>query len=115
VRINLYVRIARLTTGVELAAIAEELEDRFGTLPPEAATLLEAARIRHLARLARVARVDAGPAAIALTPRPDFAADAKAAGLDEKNGRLLLKEPTEADDTRLAKVAALLDALAGGD
>ncbi len=112
VRINLYARIARVASATELEALGEELEDRFGTLPPEAAILIGIARIRHLARLAKVARVDAGPAAIALTPRPDFAGDAKAASLLEKGGRLLLKEPTEADEGRLARLAELLDRLA---
>jgi transcription-repair coupling factor (superfamily II helicase) len=112
VRINLYARIARLASDGDLAAVADELEDRFGALPPEAATLIEAARIRHLARLAKVARIDAGPAAIALTPRPDFSGDAKAAGLEAKGERLLLKEQTDADERRLKRIAELLDRLA---
>jgi transcription-repair coupling factor (superfamily II helicase) len=60
VRINLYARIARLSSGAELDALAEELEDRFGSLPEEAHMLLELSRLRQLARLARIARVDAG-------------------------------------------------------
>ncbi|HEX8533923.1 MAG TPA: DEAD/DEAH box helicase [Allosphingosinicella sp.] len=112
VRINLYARIARLASDNDLAALADELEDRFGALPPEAATLIETARIRHLARLAKVARIDAGPAAIALTPRPDFAGDAGAASLERKGERLLLKEQTEADERRLKRIADLLEQLA---
>jgi transcription-repair coupling factor (superfamily II helicase) len=109
VRINLYARIARIASGPEIDALGEELEDRFGLVPQEAQALLAAARIRHLARLARVARVDAGPAAIALTPRPDFAA--KAPDLEAKGERLLLREATEPGEQRLERVRALLDGL----
>ena len=108
-RINLYARIARIGSGADIDALGEELEDRFGAVPQEAQALLAAARIRHLARLARVARVDAGPAAIALTPRPDFAA--KAPDLEAKGERLLLREPTELGEQRLDRVRALLDRL----
>ena len=109
VRINLYARIARLASELDLTAIAGELEDRFGALPPEASILIEAARIRHLARLARIARIDAGPAAIALTPRSDFAGEAEAASLERKGERLLLKEQTEADERRLKRISELLE------
>jgi transcription-repair coupling factor (superfamily II helicase) len=112
VRINLYARIARLSSGAELDALAEELEDRFGSLPEEAHMLLELSRLRQLARLARIARVDAGPAAIALTPRPDFAGDEEAARLEPKGERLLLKEPSEADEGRLRRVRDVLEMLA---
>ena len=60
-------------------ALAAELEDRFGALPAEAETLLAIARVRSAARACGVARIDAGPAAIAFTPRKDFAGDADAA------------------------------------
>jgi transcription-repair coupling factor (superfamily II helicase) len=110
VRINLYARIARLSSAGALDTLADELEDRFGTLPPEAATMIDIARTRQLARLARVQRVDAGPAAIALTPRPDFAADASA--LEAKGDRLLLKERTEDGEQRLVRLRQLLEELA---
>jgi transcription-repair coupling factor (superfamily II helicase) len=109
VRINLYVRLARLDSAAALDAMADELEDRFGTLPPEAAALLALARIRQLAREARIERVDAGPAAIALTPRRGF--KGKAPGLQKKDGRLLLKERIEDEGERLAKVRELLESL----
>jgi transcription-repair coupling factor (superfamily II helicase) len=109
VRINLYARLARLASAAELDAWAEELEDRFGTLPPEAATLLAVARIRQLAREAGIARIDAGPAAIALTPRGDFTGDAP--GLELKGTRLLLKERIEDEAERLERVRTLLEAL----
>jgi transcription-repair coupling factor (superfamily II helicase) len=112
VRINLYARVARLASASEIDALRLELEDRFGTLPPEADRLLEIARIRRLAREAHVARVQAGPAAIALTPRRGFRHHAaRAAGLEEKEGRMLLREPSEADEDRLDRVRGLLERL----
>jgi len=112
-RVSAYCRLARLEDAEALEGYAAELEDRYGALPPEAETLLRVARIRARAREARIARVDAGPAAIALTPRRDFAGDAAAAGLAEKNGRLLLAERIEDAAERLARTEALLDGLAG--
>jgi transcription-repair coupling factor (superfamily II helicase) len=110
VRINLYVRLARLASAADLDALADELEDRFGTLPAEAATLIAVARIRQLARETRIERIDAGPAAIALTPRRDFTGDAP--GLELKGTRLLLKERIEDEAERLERVRTLLESLA---
>ncbi len=115
VRLGIYARMARIEDDAGLDGFEDELADRFGPLPAEAVTLLEKARLRTSARAARIARIDAGPAAIALTPRQDF--DAKAAlkvrglGLAEKNGRLLLAERLS-EDARLERVRQLLEALA---
>jgi transcription-repair coupling factor (superfamily II helicase) len=79
-------------------------------LPDDAVALLARARVRLLARDARVERIDAGAAAIALTPRRGFTADTADAGLVEKNGRFLLTEPTE-DAARTGRVQALLEEL----
>jgi transcription-repair coupling factor (superfamily II helicase) len=112
VRINLHARLARASDAEEIDALAAEMEDRFGQLPDEVQTLFALARIRHLACPARIARIDAGPAAIAITPRRDFAADAEAAGLKEKNGRLLLAEKVASGEARVRLVSTLLDQLA---
>ena len=110
-RLAFYVRIARITEEIELHAIEDELVDRFGPLPPEADALLAHAAIRLSARDLDISRIDAGPAAIALTPRKGFAADPHAAGLVEKDGRYLLLAPTD-EHERIDRVRALLDALA---
>ena len=97
----------------ELSAIDDfeaELEDRFGALPPEAERLLQVSRVRMLARLLGIARIDAGAAAIALTPRADFAG-ARGVELEPSNGRLLLRESIETGDQRLERVQALLEDL----
>ena len=109
-RLSLYVRLARIEEEGALEAFEEELVDRFGALPPDAEMLLAQARIRLSARALRLQRIDAGAAAIALTPRPDFAGDTRQAGLVEKNGRFLLAEATD-DADRAERVQALLERL----
>jgi transcription-repair coupling factor (superfamily II helicase) len=111
-RVTLYARLSRLVDGYDIDAFADELEDRFGALPASAAALIALARIRADARAARIAQIDAGPAAIALTPRRDFDGDAAASGLVEKNGRLLLNERIEDPAARLDRVAEVLASLA---
>jgi transcription-repair coupling factor (superfamily II helicase) len=110
-RVTLYCRLARIEDADALAAFAEEIEDRFGALPADAATLLRVAGLRIAAKEARIARIDAGPAAIALTPRKDFAGDAEAAGLQAKGERLILAERIEGSEERLERLEAVLGAL----
>jgi transcription-repair coupling factor (superfamily II helicase) len=111
-RISLYCRLARVGDPDQLEEFVEELEDRFGALPPDVATLLRIAGVRLAARSARVARIDAGPAAIALTLREDFTGNAAMAGLIEKNGRFLLTDALADPMNRLKRVETLLSALA---
>ncbi|WP_186000028.1 DEAD/DEAH box helicase [Novosphingobium aerophilum] len=110
IRLGLYVRLARLTDEGELNAFEAELADRFGRLPAHAERLLAAARIGILARTAGIERVDAGPAAIALTPRGGELHLPDGTDLTEKDGRWLLREQTD-EATRLARVADLLETL----
>ncbi len=111
-RVTFYIRLARAETAEEVDALEDELEDRFGTIPDEAARLLALARIRAAARALGIARIDSGPAAIALTPRHDFTGDVDAAGLVKKGDRLLLAERIEDAAPRLARLEGLLDELA---
>ncbi len=111
VRLMLYGRLARIEAEGALEAFEEELEDRFGALPDDARLLVDIARIRLLAHAAAVAKVDAGPAAIALTPRgggdmPD------APGLVEKNGRWLVAERIDDPGDRLTRVREVLETVA---
>lgn len=110
-RVTLYARLSRLSDAQGIDAFADELEDRFGALPAPASALLAVARIRADACAARIAQVDAGPAAIALTPRRDFAGDTGAAKLTEKNGRLLLFEKIDDPYVRADRVAELIASL----
>lgn len=110
VRIALYSRAARLADTLSLDSFESEIEDRFGALPPEAATLLAIMRARMLARQAQIARIDAGPEAIALTPRAGRPEPAPAE-LVAKGDRLLLMERIEDASERLARVTGLLEEL----
>lgn len=100
VRITLYARLARLTDVEEVTRFAEELEDRFGPLPPEVATLLDLARVGIRAREAGVTRIDAGPKAVALTLTEDSSLSRRAPedGL-MKGDRLIMPPLEDAGDT----------------
>jgi transcription-repair coupling factor (superfamily II helicase) len=103
-RLSLYLRLARLTTRAELDAFEDELVDRFGEEPEEARILLRIANVRSLARDADIAKIDAGPGAIAFTPRSEMTKRAiSASGLTAKNGRLLLEEAIASPADRLAR------------
>ncbi|TDW61535.1 transcription-repair coupling factor (superfamily II helicase) [Novosphingobium sp. PhB55] len=111
VRLALYVRLARLVDANEADAFEAELCDRFGTLPAAAGRLIEAKKIAILAREVGIERIDAGPAAIALTPRDRKRPRPKTSELLAKGDRWILKERFEAGE-RLWQVAALLESLA---
>ena len=106
IRLALYGRLARLANGAGVDSFEAELEDRFGAIPDEAARLMLLARIRVAARGAGVLRVDAGPAAIALTPRRK--ADAPA-GLEAKGDRWILAERIDQPDRRAERVLEILE------
>jgi len=110
-RVTLYIRIARADTIAAIDALHAELEDRFGTLPDEVGIVLKIARVRASALALDIARIDAGPAAIALTPRRGFSADAEAGGLTRKGDRYLLPERIEDAGERLDRVQAVLESL----
>ena len=61
VRLDLYRRLAQLTTKVELEGFAAELIDRFGPLPREVNTLLLVIRIKAMAKRANISSLVAGP------------------------------------------------------
>ena len=110
VRLSLYLRLARVDDSAGLNALRAEMADRFGELPAEAEALLGAAQVRMLAQDAGVKRIDAGPAAIAITP---LAPSAKApAGLEDKEGRWLLRPESEQPAERMAELESVLADLA---
>jgi transcription-repair coupling factor (superfamily II helicase) len=69
-RINLYARLARLSSADEIDLIQEEIEDRFGPLPQAAEALLAAHRLAALAVAAGVREVVSGPKATAFAFGP---------------------------------------------
>ncbi len=107
-RLSLYARLARLRDVEDVEAFEEELRDRFGDVPDAAMRLIALARVRELARAHGVARIDAGPAAVALTPRADSDIAAQIDGLEAKNGRLILTERIADAGERMERIATLL-------
>ncbi|WP_281915384.1 transcription-repair coupling factor [Caldimonas thermodepolymerans] len=71
VRLNLYKRLASAETGDQIDALLEEITDRFGKLPPQGQTLFDVHRLRVLAKPYGVVKIDAAPAAIHITFRPN--------------------------------------------
>ena len=110
IRLSLYGRLARLTDQAALDAFEEELEDRFGRIPDEAATLLKLARTRITARLTGVWKIDAGPAAVALTPRrrQDWEPPEEAV---EKDGRWIFAMKVDDATERAKRIMTLLDVI----
>ncbi|CAA7616078.1 transcription-repair coupling factor [Magnetospirillum sp. UT-4] len=68
-RLSLYRRIAGLTEAAEIEALAAELVDRFGTLPPEVENLLEVVAVKAACKQAGIEKVDAGPKGAVVTFR----------------------------------------------
>ena len=89
VRINLYARLAKLTDESDVDALGEEIEDRFGTAPEPVRELFALTRLKHLCRRAGIARLDAGPQAIAVS----FRRDTERRGGDRTADRRLRRAP----------------------
>ena len=64
VRLGLYRRIGALNDDKESDAMAAELVDRFGALPPEVENLLHVVALKRLCREAGVEKLEAGPKGI---------------------------------------------------
>ena len=67
-RLDLYRRLADVTVPADVAAIRDELVDRFGELPEEAQALLSVAELRALAKSHGVREVVAAGKFLRLTP-----------------------------------------------
>jgi transcription-repair coupling factor (superfamily II helicase) len=118
-RINLYYRLQRARRSDEIDRLADELEDRFGALPDATAVLIAAARLRTLCRGLDIARLDAGPEAVALTWREGsplksigniLAEDID--GVAWSGERLLLRRRLEDASARAEAAQELLEAAA---
>jgi transcription-repair coupling factor (superfamily II helicase) len=71
VRLSLYRRLSDAEKVDDREALAAELIDRFGPLPPEAGQLLKVVAIKGLCRQANVAKIDVGPKGAVVTFRGD--------------------------------------------
>jgi transcription-repair coupling factor (superfamily II helicase) len=118
-RINLYHRLARTRTLADVDRLADEIDDRFGPVPPDVAALLQAARLRALAARARATRVAAGLEGVSVSFAPgaaitadDLEALAPLGDADWNGERLLLRRlsPDTEQATELAfRVLSELD------
>ena len=90
VRLALYRRLSDAEKAEDREALAAELIDRFGPLPPEADQLLKVVAIKGLCREANVAKIDVGPKGAVVAFRDDdFANPGGLVGFVQKNaGRL---------------------------
>jgi transcription-repair coupling factor (superfamily II helicase) len=71
VRLSLYRRLSDAEKAQDREALAAELIDRFGPLPPEADQLLRVVAIKGLCREANVAKIDVGPKGAVVSFRND--------------------------------------------
>jgi transcription-repair coupling factor (superfamily II helicase) len=76
VRLNLYKRLATAEKADQIDTLLEEITDRFGKLPPQGQTLFDVHRLRVLAKPYGVLKIDAAPAGMAITFRPNPPIDA---------------------------------------
>jgi transcription-repair coupling factor (superfamily II helicase) len=119
-RIGLYAAFARADDPPALAALREEIEDRFGSIPPEVDELLAMSTLVQACRRWSVGRIDAGPAGIALTPREvgDFqrlkVSIVKAGGrVSDASGKLVAPAPSGDRVVGAAGILTLLTRVLG--
>jgi transcription-repair coupling factor (superfamily II helicase) len=108
VRLEIYRRLGKLESVEEVDELGEELADRFGELPEPARSLLDITRLGLLCRALDIASLQAGPEAVAITPRrPDGISQlakrlAGRIGTRQSGERLLLEIIERRAETRLA-------------
>ncbi|WP_313903801.1 DEAD/DEAH box helicase [Rhizobium leguminosarum] len=96
VRLNLYAKLLRASTLSEMDDLEEEFEDRFGELPQDVLLLLRTTRLQLAAGRLGIAKLEAGPKALAMTLTPKtpakvIAALTKKAGAVRRVDRLIFE------------------------
>jgi len=71
VRLSIYKRLSQSEALDEREALASELIDRFGPIPPEAEHLLKVIALKGMARKANVSKIDVGPKGAVISFRND--------------------------------------------
>jgi transcription-repair coupling factor (superfamily II helicase) len=71
----MYRRLSEAERAADREALASELIDRFGPLPPETGSLLKVVAIKGLCREANVSKVDVGPKGAVISFRNEHFAD----------------------------------------
>jgi transcription-repair coupling factor (superfamily II helicase) len=110
VRLGLYRRIGALASDAETEAMAAELVDRFGVLPPEVDNLLGVVALKRACREAGVEKLEAGPKGMVLTFRGNaFSNPAGLVGwLSSKGGLVRLRPDHKLAISREMDVATRL-------
>jgi transcription-repair coupling factor (superfamily II helicase) len=96
VRLALYRRLSDAERSDDREALAAELIDRFGPLPPEADQLLKVVAIKGLCREANVSKIDVGPKGAVASFRNDhFANPGGLVAFIQKNANLWRLRPDQ--------------------
>ena len=103
IRLEIYDRVAKARTQAAIDALADEFEDRFGAPAAPTQALFERARIQISARALGICRIDAGPAAIALSFRSGLRKCFKTIPGTRREGDRLIR-PRESDVAQGARI-----------
>ncbi|HYD44008.1 MAG TPA: TRCF domain-containing protein, partial [Phenylobacterium sp.] len=122
VRLALYRKLSDAERADDREALAAELIDRFGPLPPEADQLLRVVAIKGLCREANVAKIDVGPKGAVVSFRNDeFPSPGPLVGYVQKyqatwrlrpDHKVVVKGEFETPQQRLAAAERILSELA---
>ena len=122
VRLALYRRLSDAEKAQDREALAAELIDRFGPLPPEADQLLKVVAIKGLCREANVSKIDVGPKGAVVSFRNDefknplglvqFVAKNQIAWRVRPDHKVIVKGEWETPEQRLAAAERVLTELA---
>ena len=109
-RIELLRRLFRLQDLPSLRQFADEVQDRFGPPPPDVEALLAVERLRLLAEVMRLTRIDAGPTSCAITPihRNDAEQIAASLGGTHSKNRVIIPVAHPDPVVRAQRLAELL-------
>lgn len=121
-RLTLYRRLADLTSKEEVNAIASEIIDRFGNLPPEVENLLDIILIKIKCRIANIEKIDAGEKGAVITlhnntfPNPEalitFISEQSGTAKVRPDNKIVYKRNWEKMDDRINGIRLLVTNLA---
>lgn len=116
VRIGLYARLDRAIWAGESDTLEAEIEDRFGPIPDEMSAAIELVRLQLRCRELGVQKLDAGPAALAVTFHKQPSEEQRTAlgaksHLRWSNARLVFDWESEPGRDRLDALNDLLDTI----
>ena len=90
-RLSLYKKLATAAKAEQIDVLLEEITDRFGKLPPQGQTLFDVHRLRVMAKPYGVTKIDAAPALMVISFRPNPPVEAmKIIELVQKNRHIKL-------------------------